>query len=114
MRKVLMTPEGKRVIIDTKKDVCLFKAPVNPPNTGIKYTTGTDLYYHKSRNGNDYYYFYHWSMWQGSEDTLELVEKDKVEQFLLKKAGNIGWDSLSEESIKELEKYGFNLLEEDA
>jgi len=114
MKKVLQNPEGKRVVIDTTTDVKLFNAPRNPPNTGTTYTTGTDLYYHKSRKGNDYFYFYSWSMWQGSEDNISLCSKNEAEEFLLSKAGKTGWDCLDETEIENLKEYGFDLLVEDA
>ncbi|MFX0133042.1 MAG: hypothetical protein ACFFDN_05280 [Candidatus Hodarchaeota archaeon] len=114
MKAVLMTPESKRVVIDTKTDPCLYSSPQNPPNTGTTYTRGTDLYYHKSRAGNEYFYFKHWSMWQGEEGSIQLITKDKAEDFLLEKAGNSGWDSLNESDFENLKEFGFNLLEETA
>ena len=115
MRKVLMTPNGKKVVIDRKTDPCLYSAPVNPPNTGTRYTTGTDLFAHKARSGKMYYYFYEWSMWQGEESSYELCSKSEAEEFLISKLSNDGWDSISEEKAVEIEKdFGFNLLNETA
>jgi len=109
-----MSPEGKKIVVDTKADPCLFSAPVNPPNTGTKYTRGKDLYYHKARSGKEYFYFHSWSMWQGEEDSLRLADRQEAESFLIEKAGNSGWDSLSEKEIEDLKEYGFDLLREDA
>ena len=111
--KVLMTPDGKRVVT-SNNDQCLYSAPQNPPNTGTDFTRGTDLYYHKARSGNEYYYFVHWSMWQGESGSYELIDFDVAEAFLLKKAGLTGWAGINKSDLKELKKFGFNILEEDA
>lgn len=113
-KHVLQTPEGKRVVIDPVLDPCLYSAPVNPPNTGTTYTSGTDLYAHKARSGQWYYYHKHWSMWQGTETHWELVDKQEAEQFLLCLAG-LDWPAgIDEADLKELAEYGFNLLTETA
>ena len=42
METILRTPEGKKIVIRPREDVCLHDAPHNPPNTGTAYTNGTD------------------------------------------------------------------------
>lgn len=111
---VLLTEEGKRVVIDPNDDSYLFESPRNPPNTGTVYTRGTDLHVHKARSGKNYFYFYSWSMWQGEDSSLRLCSFDEAEKFLTEKAGNTGYDSMSESEMSDLEQYGFNLLEETA
>lgn len=83
---LLMTPENKRVVVEVSTDECLYDAPHNPPNTGLQFTSGTDLYAHKARSGKVYFYTYHWSMWQGSEDSYELFDFDDAKDFLLERA----------------------------
>lgn len=116
MPTVLMTPEGKRVVVSVKTDLELYAAPRNPPNTGTGYTTGTDLHYHKSRNDNDYFYLYHWSMWQGSGNSYELISKQEAIDFMLEKMGGIddGWYRPSEQEIQRCNELGFDLLTETA
>jgi hypothetical protein len=114
MKKVLLTEEGKKVVIDTKQDARLYESPQNPPNTGTRYTRGTNLYCHETKNKNKYFYFYSWSMWQGEGGEIVLCSKKEAEDFLIEKAGNVGWDSLDDTEYEYLEKYGFNLLEENA
>jgi hypothetical protein len=87
MEQILMTPDGKRVKINTKEDRCLYDAPQNPSNTGTTYTRGTDLYAHKARSGNWYFYKYHWSMWQGEESALHLITEDEAKDFVIEHAG---------------------------
>ena len=111
---VLKTPEGKRVVIDPSTDTKLYDSPQNPPNTGTAYTRGTDLYAHKARSGNMYFYTYEWSMWQGAEESYELVDHKTAEEFLIEKAGNTGWDSLTEDEAKTAEEHGFEIYQEDA
>lgn len=110
-KHILMTPDGKRVVI-SPDDPTLYDAPHNPPNTGTRYTSGTDLRAHRARSGNVYFYLYHWSMWQGTDCRYELITKDQAEKFLLEKAGLAGWDGISYECLESLaEKYGFEVLE---
>ncbi|MGA2669822.1 MAG: hypothetical protein ABSF21_00140 [Dehalococcoidia bacterium] len=86
MTQLLMTPEGKKVIINTEHDDNLYEAPRNPPNTGTRFTSGTNLYAHKSRTGTVYFYTYSWSMWEGHEDNYELVSVDDAKKFILERS----------------------------
>ena len=88
--QLLMTPEGKKIQVTIREDLCLYEAPHNPPNTGTTYTSGTDLYYHKARSGKGYYYTYFWSMWQGTEDSYNLVADDEAKSFILERATQAG------------------------
>ena len=111
---VLRTHNCKKVVIDVDKDIVLYHSPVNPPNTGTRYTRGTDLLAHIARSGNVYFYFNNWSMWEGDEDSFELVDKDTAEEFLIDKAGLSGWARLDEREIEKVKKFGFDLMEETA
>ena len=113
-KHVLRTQDGKKAVIDATKDAALYRAPVNPPNTGTRYTSGTDLLAHTARSGTVYFYLYRWSMWQGSEDSFELIDKETAEAFLTKKAGLAGWATLDEREIETAKEYGFDILEETA
>jgi hypothetical protein len=95
MENILMTPDGKRVKINTGEDIKLYDAPSNPPNTGTTYTRGTDLYAHKARSGAWYFYTSYWSMWQGEESSLELISEDEAKTFVLERAGLTGHGTLS-------------------
>ncbi len=112
--KILMTPEGKRVVVNRKADVILYDSPVNPPNTGTKYTQGTDLIAHKARSGTVYFYLYSWSMWQGTEERYELVDEDTAREFLLQKAGMSGYAGLDNSDRERAEEYFPDIFEEDA
>ena len=113
-KHVLRTQDGKKVVIDVSKDVKLYSAPVNPPNTGTQYTAGTDLLAHKARSGHLYFYFYSWSMWQGSEDEFKLCSRADADDFLTRKAGLGGWAAIDEHEIEKAKELGFDVLEETA
>jgi len=104
MAKILKTPEGKVVRINTKTDVCLYNAPHNPPNTGTSYTTGVDLYAHKARSGQIYFYKYAWSMWQGESSSTWLITKEAID-FVLDKMQGGYWDCPTNEEIETAKEY---------
>ncbi len=112
--KVLKTPDGKRAVVNRNRDICLYDSPNNPPNTGTKYTSGTDLLAHKARSGTVYFYLYNWSMWQGSEDSYELINAETAKEFLLEKAGLTGWAELADSEKERAEEYFPGIFEEDA
>jgi len=111
---ILMTPDGKRVKADMKTDVCLYDAPHNPPNTGTAYTRGTDLYAHKARSGQWYFYTYHWSMWQGEESGYGLISEDEAQTFILEKAGLSGHGALSDNEADRARSIWPDIFEETA
>jgi hypothetical protein len=115
MAKILKTDSGKIIEINPDRDLYLYKAPVNPPNTGTQFTRGADLYAHKTRNGNWYYYLLTWSMWQGDSGGPELISRDEAISFLQDKATLTGWAELDEREIeKAVEHFGQNIFAETA
>jgi len=115
MALILLTGNGKRVEVVMDKDLCLYRSPVNPPNTGTTYTRGTHLYAHVTRKGNVFYYKHSWSMWQEEEDSLYLVSKEEAIEFLQAKAASSGWDSIDRsEAERIVEHFEENIFEEDA
>jgi len=100
---ILKTPDGKKVVVDIKGDVLLYDAPQNPPNTGTRFTSGTDLYAHKARSGKVYFYSYFWSMWEGTDSSYKLLTEDEAKEFILDNAGiadhvaaGIKWERVKE------------------
>ncbi len=109
------TADGKVVVLDTGKDEVLYKAPVNPPNSGKRYTRGTDLLAHRAKSGAVYFYLLHWSMWLGESERIELVSHSQAEEFLFEKCAEPGCGHLKYEDAMRLnEQYGFRLYEETA
>src|SRR3982751_340776 len=89
MKKVFRNENDKLVVLNTKYDEQLYDSPQNPPNTGTRYTAGTDLYVHVTKNDKqEYYYKYHWSMWQGTEAEIEVISKEEATQFLIDCVGD--------------------------
>ena len=109
-----MTPEGKKVVVDRDQDVCLARAPRNPPNTGTRYTRGVDLYAHKARSGRWYFYTYSWSMWQGEEAHYKLISEAEAKRIFLERMGADYWLRPTEDEIKRALTFWPDLLEEDA
>ncbi len=111
---VLKTPEGKKVVIDISHDDCLYESPHNPPNTGTRYTSGTDLYAHKARSGTVYFYSYSWSMWQGTEAEYFLMTEAEMRGALVEHAGDAGWGSITDNERTRIEQHFPGLFDEDA
>lgn len=109
---VLKTPENKIIIVDTNTDPQLYAAPVNPPNTGTTYTTGEDLYAHKAKSGNIYFYIYSWSMWQGAQPNCKLISKEGAIEFTTDKAGLIGVAELTESEAEKAKEFGIDMFNE--
>lgn len=114
MSIVLKTPEGKKVVVDISHDDCLYESPKNPPNTGSTYTRGTDLYAHKARSGAMYYYSYSWSMWQGEEQSYQLMTEDGMKGALIDAAGCSGPGRMSDGEKEDIVKYFPGIFDEDA
>lgn len=109
-----MTPENKKVKICVRKDVKLYASPENPPNTGTRYTSGTDLLVHQARSGKNYFYLHSWSLWQGSEDSFQLITDEEAKNFLLRKA-SLGYPAgLDNSDIELIKEYFPDFDEEDA
>jgi hypothetical protein len=108
-----MTPEGKKVVINTDTDECLYEAPHNPPNTGTRFTSGTDLYAHKARSGKDYFYAHYWSMWQGSGSSYTLITPEEMKIRILELSGSASW-GLGGAERQRAEKYFPGIFDEDA
>ena len=111
---VLLTAKNKKVVVNLKTDICLYDAPHNPPNTGTRYTSGTDYYAHKARSGNVYYYSYSWSMWQGTNEHYELVEPENMRLELIRLAGLPYPAELSDNEIELANEYFPGIFNEDA
>lgn len=115
MPKILLTEEGKRVQIDPTQDTELYDSPQNPPDTGIEFTRGVDLYAHKARSGKWYFYFRHWSMWQGEAEEIYLINKDEAIGFLQQKAAASGPAEISEKEMRRaVEILGEDIFSETA
>lgn len=111
---ILMTPEGKRVKIEPVEDVKLYDAPNNPPNTGTAYTRGIDLYAHRARSGQWYFYKYRWTLWQGEESGYTLIDEDEAKTFILEKAGLDGHGALSDSEQERAASIWPDIFEETA
>lgn len=111
--KIFQTEDGKKWIADYKHDTKLYEAPVNPPDTGTRYTRGTDLLAHKTKSGAVFFYKYNWSMWQGEESNYEPVSREEAEKFLVQVTGDYhGFPRAAD--LAKLKEFGFDLADETA
>jgi len=111
---IFLTEDGKKIIADMETDVRLYKSPVNPPNTGTRYTRGTDLYAHTTKNGSNYFYIYSWSMWQGEESRVSLISTDDAQAFIADRTSAQGPTLLNQDEIATALLFFPDLFEEDA
>ena len=115
MKHVLNTDEGKTVVLDPDSDDRIYKAPRNPPNTGIKFTRGVDIYVHISRKGRRFFYTYSWSMWQAETDDICLITEQAAKKKYQEKLGSADyWVHPDESYTNDALKIWPNLLEETA
>lgn len=114
MKFTFNTADNKRVVCDTESDTQIYDAPNNPPNTGTRYTRGTDLYAHNAKSGQVYFYAYHWSMWQGEESSAELWSDSQVEAFIVGRMSGPYHERPSDSDIERLADLGINILDETA
>lgn len=113
-KHVFIAQDGARVVCDTKTDPQIYDAPNNPPNTGTRYTRGTDIYAHRAKSGAVFFYARHWSMWQGEQESVELMTADEVREFFAARLNGDWHARPAEEEIAQLSEYGIDLFEETA
>lgn len=104
-----------RVILNPAHDEKLYAAPINPPNTGTRFTSGIDLYLHIAQSGKEYYYTHAWSMWQGSTDEYELISKEAAIGFFEScMSSGSHWVQPSQGEIDRVNELGFEMDVETA
>lgn len=113
MTKIIRLEDGTKYIANLKKDPRLYRSPQNPPNTGSRYTEGTDLYAHLTQNHGYQFYKYEWSMYQGSEDKVIPVTRDEAIQFLESVSDDYN-DFPDSDDIENCKEFGIDLSEETA
>lgn len=103
MTRVLLTDDGKKVVIDVNSDPCIYEASRGNATRGI------DLHVHKAQSGKVFFYFYRWSQWENEDTDVDLCTKEYAEEFLINHSGNI-----TEHEIETAKEYGIDLMEETA
>ncbi|HRT15165.1 MAG TPA: hypothetical protein P5536_03725 [Methanoregulaceae archaeon] len=101
----------KREILDTDKDVCLYRSP-RPPFEGSKANIrGRDLYIHQSKNKKPVYYFHAWSMEPAETERIIPASTRLVERYLASR-GLVCDDLPGAEAARKLMQWGYGILEE--
>lgn len=108
MKQIYTLKNGKKAIINTKRD----KTLIDTLYVGAKdQTSGEDFMVHITQGGVPVFYLLCWSRWEGSIDRVEVLgEKDdlQVRSYIEE---NFRW--LDDVAIKDLEKLGL-VFEETA
>jgi hypothetical protein len=113
MRKIVKYDDGTTTVLNTEKDAELYNSPRNPPNTGSRYTSGTDLQVHQTKTHGNQFYLVNWSMWQGTEMTIEAISKEQAIDFLRDNVGDY-WGFPDDGDLTTLKEYDIDLMEETA
>jgi hypothetical protein len=102
---------GKQIILDTHRDICLFAAPKAPDCTHGVYIRGKDLYVHEEKDGSMLYYCTLWSLTPARDESIHEISPLMAERFL----GQRGLEChVSEDSSAffTLKNYGYGIAEE--
>lgn len=112
MATYLEISKDKRILIlDTNP--CLYSMSDELEKAKPLYPIGKNLYFHKSRNENEYFYFHIWSMEKGFKRTNQLCSWTEAQSFLQEKLCYDDCSKSEDRQAESLEKdYGFDLMEE--
>ncbi len=111
---ILMTSDNKKVVINLDEDTFLFKDIRIARGTEILLKSGTDLFTHKAKSGQNYFYRHEWSKQAGAPDFYTLMTNEEVKAFILKRAGDPMRGALTEENIKAAQKEFPDIFDETA
>ena len=85
MTKILIAPEGKKILIDTIIDKQLYAGVRDIFNTNFITSEGKDLYVRGKGNDKKYYYFECWFTGKNRKNYFELINENEAKCFILKK-----------------------------
>jgi hypothetical protein len=109
MKRVVRTDKGT-VILDTATDVVLYATPCKDKDP--RFVRGTDMYVHRSKAGNIYYYLQDWAQWHAEEGPIRVVTQEEAIKFLQDRVGD-GSGFPDERQMKLLEEYGLGGIFEE-
>jgi hypothetical protein len=104
MRKIVRV-EGKKVLLDTKRDEQIYSALAaawRRTGTDRGATRGIDLFVHKTRTLGNVFYLFHWTRWEGEANYIEEIDLDEAQKFVEE---NIDYFEKPEE-IQQLKELG--------
>jgi len=103
MRKIVRV-NGKKVLLDTDKDVCLYDAThAFYKRTGNQnnLNRGVDLYARERGLDNPVFYELHWSRYQGEVDYIEVLTPEEAARFIEQ-----NFDVFDDDDIETLKRLG--------
>ncbi len=114
MRKRVVADDGTKLVLDTRKDECLYSE-----YDGIELVReGGDeakLFAHKSSKNKKYYYYVRWYGGRWYEElhyTYEILSKSDAETFLLNRLSDERFSAIPREKFELIKKHFPDLIEE--
>jgi 2,4-dienoyl-CoA reductase-like NADH-dependent reductase (Old Yellow Enzyme family) len=106
MRAIVRLGDGKRAVLDTNADSCLY---ADQRGLDPAHRQGTDIFMHLTKGGRKIFYKYVWSLYQNDVDYIEVISEEEARKILEEKSQ---W--MTEEDIKVIQKVFPDFCEETA
>jgi len=83
MRKIVRLENGKRAVLDTETDSCIY---AEQRGLDPAHRQGIDLYMHLTKGGQRVFYKYVWSLYQNDVDYIEVISEEEARKILEEKS----------------------------
>jgi len=110
MIKKIVT-ETRPVVLNTDKDVCLYRAPRPSFDGSENHVRGRDLYLHRRKSGKTVYYYHLWTLKQEEVERIVPVSSSIAERYLASR-GIICQDLPGAKAALTLMQQGYGIPEE--
>lgn len=110
MRMKIAT-DKKPAVLNTEKDVCLYRSPRPSFDGSEAYIRGRDLYLHRRKSAKTLYYYHLWTLKQEETEKIIPVSARLSERYLASK-GIICDDLPGAKAALILMERGYGILEE--
>ena len=106
MKKIVSLNDGKRAVLDTETDSCLYadRRGLDPAHR-----QGIDLYMHLTKGGQRIFYKYVWSLYENDVDYIEMISEKEARKMLEEKSQ---W--MTEDDVTIIKQVFPDFLEETA
>lgn len=102
---------SRRVLVDTKQDICLFSQNHDSPHSGGVQIYEKDLYMHRNHSRQPDYYFHIHTTGKIGKDKVIPVSPVMAERFLLR-MGISCTEFRASEPVNRLYNWGYGIAEE--
>jgi len=106
MRKIIRIGDGKRAVLDTNADSCLY---ADQRGLDPAHRQGIDVYMHLTKGGQRVFYKLVWSLYQNDTDYIEVISEEEARQILEEKSQ---W--MSKEDVEVVKQVFPDFFEETA